>query len=165
MELFNLLKPSEILVQIVNFLLVFFILKKFLWKHFIVFIDARRERIANEFKRIEEMKDEMARLKSGYEAQLAGIKHQATEQINRAIHEGRAITDEMKIKARQEAQDIVEVARKNIAHDIKKAQDEIRDKIVDLAIGAAQIVIREKLTAEQDRKIVEEFINNIDKDL
>ena len=154
---------TEIVVQVVSFLILIILLRAFAWKHIFNILEQRRERIAAEFKAIEETKSAVARLKNEYETNLAAIEQKARERINGAREESRRITEEMQKNAQAQAQDIISDARRNIAYELKKAQDEVRDKIVDLAINAAEAVIRAKLDGEDDRKIVEEFIDNIDK--
>jgi F-type H+-transporting ATPase subunit b len=162
MELLKLLNLNEIVVQIISFLILLFILRIFAWKRILNILDQRKERIASEFSVIENTKAEAARLKSEYEAHLNGLEQESKKRINQAVEEGRRITDEMRKLAYAQSQDIISDARKNIAYEIQKAQEEVKDKIIDLAISAAETVIREKLDGEGDRKIVEEFIDNID---
>ena len=56
MELLKLLNPSEIVIQIICFLLLFAFLRIFAWKHVLDLLDERRARIAAEFQKIEETK-------------------------------------------------------------------------------------------------------------
>jgi F-type H+-transporting ATPase subunit b len=163
MELLKLLNITEIFVQLISFLILLVLLRVFAWKRILNILEQRRERIANEFKAIEESKIAAARLKSEYETRLGEIEQKTKELINKAIEEGRKATYETRKIAYAQAQDIISDARKNIAYELKRAQDEVKDKIVDLAIAAAETVIREKFDEKEDRKIVEEFIKNIDK--
>ena len=163
MELLKLLNLNEIIVQIISFLILLLILRIFAWKRILNILDQRKERIASEFSAIEKTKAEAASLKREYEVHISGLEEESKKRINKAVEEGRKITDEMRKLAYAQSQDIISDARKNIAYEIKKAQEEVKDKIVDLAISAAETVIREKLDGEDDRKIVEDFIDNIDK--
>ena len=163
MELLKLLDLTEIIVQLASFLILLVLLRVFAWKRILSILESRRERIANEFNAIEESKAETARLKRDYEIRLGEIEDKAREYINKAVEDGSKITDEARKLAYLQAQNIISDARKNIEYELKKAQDEIKDKIVDLAIAAAETVIREKFTEKEDKKIVEDFIKNIDK--
>jgi F-type H+-transporting ATPase subunit b len=163
MELLKLLDITEIIVQLVSFLILLVLLRAFAWKRILNILQQRRERIAGEFNAIEETKAETARLKREYETRLGEIEQKARESINKAVEEGRNITHEMRKAAYAQAQDIISDARKNIEYELKRAQDEVKDKIVDLAIAAAETVIREKFTEKEDYRIVEDFIKNIDK--
>ena len=64
MELLKLLSTNEIIAQIASFLLLFIILKAFAWKRVLRILDQRAERIAAEFKSIEDSKEGVAALKS-----------------------------------------------------------------------------------------------------
>ncbi|MCX5657028.1 MAG: F0F1 ATP synthase subunit B [Candidatus Omnitrophica bacterium] len=163
MELLKLLNLNEIIVQIISFLILLFVLRIFAWKRILSILEQRRERIAAEFDLIEKAKAEAARLKSEYETHLKGLEDKSRECTNKAVEEGRKMADEMRKLAYAQSQDIISDARKNIAYELKKVHEEVKNKIVDLAIGAAEAVIREKLNGADDRKIVEEFIENIDK--
>jgi F-type H+-transporting ATPase subunit b len=70
---------------------------------------------------------------------------------------------QMRKKAHEEAQDIITDARQQVKYEVSKAQEQLKERIVDIALGAAKNVIQEKLTGDGDRKIVEDFINQIEK--
>ena len=56
MGLLKLLNANEIAAQIITFLILLFLMKRFAWKPFLKVLDDRRERIASEFKKIDEAK-------------------------------------------------------------------------------------------------------------
>ena len=56
---------------------------------------------------------------------------------------------------------IFEKARENIKVEIARAEERLKNKIVDIAIEAAEKVIEEKLSESGDRKLVEGFINKL----
>ena len=68
----------------------------------------------------------------------------------------------MKKKAHQDAQGIIEDARENVKYEITKAAEELKNRIVDLTISAAERVIQEKLTEEQDKILVRDFLEKVD---
>jgi len=162
MELLKLLSTSEVFAQILSFLLLFFLLRKFAWKKILKVLDDRRDRIASELKRIEDGQAEVSRIKSDYEARLATIEALANKRIQEAIAEGRKITDEVRKKAHEEAQEIINNAKANIKHELAAAKDELKDKIIDLTIAATENVIQEKLTEEDDRRLVKDFLDKLD---
>ena len=118
MELLKLLNFNEIIVQIISFLILLFILRIFAWKRILNILDQRKERIASEFSVIEKAKTEAAILKREYEAHLNGLEQESRDRINKAVEEGRRISDEMRKLAYTQSQDIISDARKNIAYEI-----------------------------------------------
>ena len=162
MELLKMLSASEIIAQILSFFLLLFLLRHFAWKKLLGILDQRREKISSELGAIENTKLEIARFKADYESKIASIHQQAQAKINEAIEEGKKINAQMHKKAHEDAQDIITDARNQVKYEVSKVQEQLKDKIVDIALGAARTVIQEKLTEDGDRKIVEDFIKEIE---
>jgi F-type H+-transporting ATPase subunit b len=162
-ELLKMLSASEILAQIVSFFLLLFLLRQFAWKKILGLLDKRKEKISSQLTEIESTKLEIATLKSDYEAKISNIASQAQEKINAAVEEAKVISSQMHKKANEEAQDIILDARAQVKYEVSKAQEQLKEKIVDIALSAARTVIQEKLTGEGDRKIVEDFIREVEK--
>jgi F-type H+-transporting ATPase subunit b len=161
-ELLKMLSGSEILAQVLSFFLLLVLLRLFAWKKILGLLDQRKEKIRSEFGEIEAAKLEIASLKNDYESKLATIASIAQEKIDQAIAEGREINAQMRKKAHEEAQDIITDARRQVKYEVSKAQEQLKEKIVDIALGAARTVIQEKLTDEGDRRIVEDFIREVE---
>lgn len=162
MELLKLLSASEIVAQIVNFLLLLFILRLFFWKRILKILDERKSRISLELKNIEDAKLQVAGLRSEYEKKLGEIDIEAAGKLKQATEEGKRIVAEMKKEAQLEGQKIIEGARNDIKYEISRAREELKEKIIDLSISAAENAIQEKLTEAGDRRLVKNFLDNID---
>ena len=91
------------------------------------------------------------------------IAQQAQAKINEAIEQAKEISTQLHKKAHEESQDIITDARKQVKYEVSKAQEQLKEKIVDIALNAAGNVIQEKLTGDDDRRIVEDFIKEIEK--
>jgi len=163
MELLKLLDSSQIVAQIVSFLILFFILRGLVWKRFLKVLDDRSQRIASEYKGIVAAKEENAQLKADYEARLSNIDQLAKAKIEEAVSEGKRIAEEIRANANSEALQIILKSDEAIKAELSRAREEYRDEIVDIAISAAGKVIEEKLTEDQDKKIAQDFINRLDK--
>lgn len=163
MELLKMLSANEIFAQVLSFFLLLFLLKHFAWKRILGILDQRREKISVELGQIEDTKLEIAKLRADYESKISAISAQAQAEINKAIEQGREINAQMRKKAYEEAQDIITDARNQVKYEVTKVQEQLKDKIVDIALGAAKSVIQERLTEAGDRKIVENFIKEIEK--
>lgn len=153
---------QQILTQLVGFLVLLALLKAFFWKPILALLDQRKNKIASEFKNIEDTKAELAKLKAEYEARLTLIEETAHRKIKEAIEEGKKIGLELKAQAQAQAEQIIASARENVAQELSQAKQELKAQIVDLALRATESVILEKLTAEHDKKIVEDFLEKID---
>lgn len=163
MGLLKLLNTNELIAQIICFLIFLAIMRVFLWKRFLGIIDKRREAVSSEFKRIEESKEALSRIKNEYETKLAEIDTEAREMMLEASERGRKAADQIIAKAEQDSGKLIEKAKANIKDELAKAKDELKDSVVDLTIKVAEKIIQEKLSEKSDRKLVEDFIEGIDK--
>lgn len=163
MELLKLLSAPEIIAQIISFLVLLFILRIFAWKRILALLDQRKEKIAHELASALAGRLEAERLKTDYEAKLAGIESAAGEKIKEAINEGRKIAEEIKKKAEAQAREIIEGANDDIKQELLKVREGLKSHIIDLTLAAAENVIERKLTAEDEKKLIEDFLEDIDK--
>jgi F-type H+-transporting ATPase subunit b len=161
MELLKLLSTNEIVAQIIGFLLLLTLLRAFVWKRILKVLDERKERIASEFKEVEEARAGAAKLKSDYEKQIAAIEEVGKTKIHEAIIEGKRIVEEIRKGAERDSQRLLDNTRETIKAEISKAREEVRDDIIDLAISAAEKVFEERLAPEDDKKLVEFFLNRV----
>jgi len=161
-ELLKMLSASEILAQILSFFLLLFLLRIFAWKKILGLLDQRKEKISAGLGEIENTKLQIARLKEDYEQKISNIADEAQAKINQAVAQAKIVTAQMRKKAHEEAQDIIIDARAQVKYEVTKVQEQLKERIVDIALGAAKSVIQERLTEEGDRKIVENFIKELE---
>lgn len=161
MELLKLLSTNEIVAQIVNFLILFFLLRAFAWKKILGLLDARREKIAADLAGIEKAQNAAEALRRDYEAKIASIEEEAKAKIQEAVIQGKALAEEIKQGAHAEAQRIIRDAREDIRREISVAREKMKEEIVDLALRAAEQVFEERIVAGDDSKLVRRFIDDI----
>lgn len=162
MELLRLLSTNEIVAQVISFLVLFFILKAFAWKKILSLLDARSGKIASEFKKIEETKEEISKLKSDYDEKLGKIEELAQVKIQEAVNQSRHIASEIREKAAADSRIILKKAEENIELELSKAKEVLKDKVIELTLSAAERILKEKLTSEKDKKLISDFLDELD---
>jgi len=163
MELLKLLSTNEIIAQVLGFLILLTLLRVFAWKRVLGVLDKRKERIAQEFKKIEETKADIEKLKTDYNAKLGSIEEAAKDRMHAASLESKIILEDARKAAYIQAQGIIDNAKASIKYELAKAKDELKNEIVDLTLKATENVIKEKLNQEGDKKLVREFLEGVDK--
>ena len=156
------LEIQQILTQALGFFILLFILKKFAWKPLLALLEERREKISLEFKNIEQVKSELSRLEEDYKAKLADIDTQARLKIQEAIAEAQRISIEIQEKSRDEAKKTLDKAKANIELEIAKARVDLRNQVANIAIKAAEKVLKEELNEEKHRRLVMGFIEDLE---
>jgi len=162
MELLRSLSANEIVAQVVSFLLLLTLLRIFAWKKLLKMLDDRRERIASEFRRIEEAQSAVEKLKVDYDKRLAGIEAEARAKIQEAVAEGKKVSQEIREGARQEARTILDKAQENIEIEVSKAKQELKQKVVELTLGTTEKLLKEKITDEKDKKMASDFLDELE---
>jgi len=122
----------------------------------------RRERIRAEFERIERERAEVHKIRQEYEAHMKKLDAESRQRIQEAVAEGQRVAAEIREASRKEAQEMITRARQEIGLERDKAQATLRNEVVDLAVEIAGKVIREELTAEKHRKLVDGFLAEVE---
>ncbi len=163
MGLLSLLNTNELVAQIICFLILLAIMRKFLWKRFLGILDKRKETISSELKVAEDAKDTAMKLKHDYEIRLSEIEAERQVKIRQAADEARKVADGIIAKAEADGEKLLEKARFSLKDEIARAREVLKNDVVDIAIRAAEKVIEERLSEESDKRIVEDFIEEIGK--
>ncbi len=153
---------NQLLAHALSFLVFFFLVRVAFQAIIYPPMKERRERIRAEYERIEQEKATVAKLRQDYEAQLKKIESESRERIQNAVTEGQRVAAEIRDIARKEAQETIARAREEIVLERGKAQVTLRNDVVELAMEIAGKVVREELTMEKHRKLVDGFLAEVE---
>ena len=154
-------ETNEIIWGLLGFAVVFF----FVWKLGLPAIktsmDARTERIRNDLDAAETQRTEADRLLADYRAQLADAKNESA----RIIEEARQSADSLKRDQEARLQSELSDLRAKAAADVEAAKvqaiADLRGEVAQLAIGAAEVVVKANLDAATQTQLVEDYINSV----
>ena len=157
----NLIDIPQVLTQIVGFLLMVWLLQRYAWGPLLGMLEARREKIAGEFKEADRLKAEAHQLKLRYEQELRGIEAQARQRLQEAVVEGQKLAAEIRAQAQAEAAHRLERAQEEIAREREKARELLKQQMVSLSMRAAEKILRQKLDDAAQRRLAGEFIDEV----
>lgn len=149
-------------IQILNFFILLFVLKKFAYKPLLEMMEARRNKILTDLDNAEKSKEAAQKLRVEYEEQLAKVKQEAQVILDRANKIANETRDEIINQARAEQERLLAVAREQIAREQQKAISELRDQVADLSMLVAQQVVGQSMNTEKDKLIIDEVLSKID---
>ena len=115
------IEPSTLIFALINFFILLFCLKKFLYKPLFNMLDERAATIAKNVDDAEQARDEANALKAEYEASLKEAQTKAQEIIQNANKLGEETRAEIVAKAREEAARASEKAREEINREKEQA--------------------------------------------
>jgi F-type H+-transporting ATPase subunit b len=155
------LQWKALLTQVVGFLIVLWLLRKYAWDKLLAFTEKRRETIAAEFENIERTKADADALRRKYDEELAGIEATRRARIQEAAQEATGIASKIRDEARQEAVDMRVKATQDINMDMEKANATFRDQMVDAVLTATEKLIRQRLDDAQHRRLINEYLDEV----
>jgi len=144
-------------IYLVNFLLVLLLLYLFAYKPILRLMDQRAERIRESLEAADTARQEAASSQEAIQEQITEARREGQRIMDLAREASERFRTEEMDKARQEAEAFVERAKEDIARERDTALQEVRASFGDLAITAAERVIRSSL----DRQAHEELINQV----
>ena len=150
-----------LLAQIVNFVILFLVLKKFLYKPLINLMNRRRDRIIEGLEKAKKGEEEFQKIQEMRERELAKIQKEAEALIQKAREIGDKKQQEILTEAEEKTRKIVEEARVRIEIEKEKMLKEVRQDIADLVINATEKVLEEKIDEEKERKMIGEVIGKL----
>lgn len=149
-----------ILATLLNFFILMFILKKFLYKPVKKMLDSRKNEVEQIYSEASDKNAAAAELKAEYENKLAVAKETANDIVKTATVKAQSRSNEIVDEAQAKASVLLQRASEQIEQDKKKVVNEIKNQITDMAIGAAEQVVGKELTSTDHKKLIEDFIEN-----
>ena len=134
------------------------VLGKFAWKPLLEIVAEREKTVREQVEGAEKAQAEAQALLAERRDVLKGAQREREEMIARAVQDAEAARSGLLGKARTEADQLVEKARRQIEQERTSAVAELRGQVADLAMAAAEKIVRSSLTPEAQRKLVDETI-------
>lgn len=148
-------------LQIVSTIILFLVIKKYLWAPMTEFLAKRQAAIAKEISEAEKMNVAANELKSEYESHIAKSKDEGRQIIDQARKRGEEMSDRLVKEAKQEAEDLIQRAQKEIALEKAQSKDEMKQAIVDVAVLAAAKVVERDLSDADHAAMIDQFIDEV----
>jgi F-type H+-transporting ATPase subunit b len=148
--------------NLVAFLVVLLILKKFAWKQILQSLNEREQGITDALASADRVKKEMAQLKNENEALMAKAVEERTQMLKEARETRDKIVNEAKEQAKVEANKILLDASAAIHQQKMAALTEVKNQIGNLVVEVSEKVLRRELAAKQEQ---ENYIRDLAKDI
>ena len=125
-------------------------------------LDKRQKAIEDSIETSERVKKEAEQLLDEYRHRLAEARGQADDIVARARKTGEAAESEIITDARAKREEMMEQTRRDIEAETRRAIQEIRAEVADLTVLATEKVTRKTLTGEDQKRLVDEALAELD---
>lgn len=148
----------QILISVVNLLLMFLILKRFLFAPVQKMLATRQAQLDSQYADAEQAKQDAEASKLAYEDKLAGADEEARAVVRRAMQKANAMSDDILRDTGKKVDAMMEKAKADIAQEEKRARNELKDEIAQMSLDIAQKVVSQTVDEDAHRQMIDSFI-------
>ena len=151
----------DVVLQLAATIILFLVLRHFLFKPVTEFLNKRKESIEKDINDAKENKENAIGLKEQYELKIEESKKEGQAIIEVAKKRGEELRDKIVEEANIEAKNIIEKAKREIEAEKEKAIDDLKSEVVTIAMMAASKVVDENLDVDAHKKLINQFISEV----
>jgi len=153
----------QLLFQIINFAVLVFILKKFLYKPILTIIDQRNKKIQDSIKAAEKTLEEKEKIEQIKKKAIEAAEKEAVRIVDLAKKTAGKTAKQMIQDAKQEAEEEVDKKFQLLADKLADQEKKITAKITDMVIKTTSRVLKDSLTTQEQKQIIDQEIKKLKK--
>ena len=155
------LNVGFLISQIINFVLLFVLLRMVLYKPILKMLDERRQRIAQGMEDAEKATEARQKAEEEYQGRIEEVTRERERLMAEMTAEVAREREQLLAQARTQAETFLADARAQADLERQQMLKELRGQVATLAIAAANKVVGEVLDERRQRRLVEEFFSGI----
>lgn len=153
--------PWTFVAQICNLFIQMYLIKRFLFKPVHEILEKRRTAADAEIIQAEETKAKAEAIRAEYERNMQDARQKANEILDSARNTAAIQSEKILKEAQDQTFAMKNKAEKEIAQEKKKAVNEVKGEIGDMAVEIAGKVIEREINEKDHEKLIDEFISNV----
>ena len=154
-------QPILLAAQAVNFLVLLFILNKFLYKPVLKTLDQRKQKVAQSLKDAAEIEKKLAQIELDQEKALQAATTEAKKIINEATESGNQIINDAHLKAAHDIQLMVNKSNTQISLEKDRLNQEIKAELADMIAAGLKVISGKVLSDKDEKELLDRSIKNI----
>ncbi len=151
----------QMAVSLANLVLLFLIVKKFLYKPVKNMLNERRSAIDNDYKDAADAKEKAESDMKAYEEKLSTAADEAGTILKNAVDVAKAREKEIIDDANEKARGIIKRAEADAVLEKKRAREDIKKEIVEVSTLLSEKMLEREISADDHEKLIDSFIDNI----
>lgn len=149
---------KSLIIQIINFVLLLLLLRKFLYSPFVAKMEERTRAIKLSLEEAQAARAQAAKQQEENAERLRAAHAEAEAIRARALKDAAEEQRKLVEAARVESQRLVESAKAQLEAETRKAREELRREVADLAVAVAEKLVRKSLRDEDHRRILDDAV-------
>lgn len=148
-------------LQIAATIVLFLVIRHFLFKSVSEFLAARKERIAKDLEEAKLQREEADNLRKEYETRIDEAKNEARGIVESAKKRGEELKDQILVEAKTEAGNVLAKARNDIERERERTMAELKSEVVEIAMMAAEKVVEKSLDEKAHSEMIKKFVDEV----
>jgi len=154
--------PGLYIWTIVTFLVLVGLLAKFAWRPLLAALDARQEAIRRSLDDVRQAKQDLEKVHAESAKILAQARAEADAIMSTTRTDVNQFREEMRQKARTEAEGIVKNAERQIELETARALQQIRHEAVDISVNIASKLLQRNVSKDDNARLIEDTFKQIE---
>lgn len=150
-------------LQLCSTLILFVVVRAFLWKPITNILEQRRELAMKEISDAKQKNDEATKLLDESRKEVEKAKKRAKEIVDNAVITAKLEKSEIIEDAKNEAKKRLDNVNHEIGLELERQKNTLRQEIVDVAFLAAEKIVKREINKEEHIKVVEETLEEVGK--
>jgi len=155
--------PILLVAQIVNFLIILFLLKKFLYKPVLDMLKKRKDDIVKGVKDAEEGRLTLERALEEEKKILRKAQEQSKKIIDDASNQSILLANDIEQNSRKQAEKILQDAKIQIVQETKEAEKRLAQDVSRLSIDFLSTSLKEIFGEKEEKLIIEKTLKRLKK--
>ena len=144
-----------------NLLVLYFVLRKLLFKPVKNMIDSRQQEIDGMSSDAEKSREDADAMKADYEEKISHAQEESEEILKNAVRRAQLREEEILREANDKAARVMKRAEEQVEMEKKRAINEVKNEVSDMAIGIASAVIERDIDRKEHEALIDEFIRTM----
>ncbi|HBK02262.1 MAG TPA: ATP synthase F0 subunit B [Clostridiales bacterium] len=154
----------QILISLANLAILFFIIKKFLYKPVKNVLEKRKNAVNEGYAAAEKAKSDAEETKKLWDEKITGANDKAKAIVDEAVKTAKKSGDKIVAEAKTEASNIVKKAEEDAADEKRKARAEMKDEIASISATISEKILSREINEKDHKAIVDSVIDSIGED-
>jgi F-type H+-transporting ATPase subunit b len=152
--------PALLIAYLINFVILVFLLRLFLYRPVLNMLGERRQRIRESLEEADKVRQQAQVQRTEFQRELEEARRTSQEAAARAAEETEKMREGILAEARKEAEQIREQAHQQLEVERQQVMAELRRDVVDLAVELTRRVVGETLAVDEQaqRKLIHRFL-------
>lgn len=144
-----------------NLLVLYFFLRKLLFKPVKNMIDSRQKEIDDMYSDAERSASDAAAMKAEYEEKLGRAQEESEDILKKAVRRAQLREEEILNEANDKAARVMKRAEEQVELEKKRAVNEVKNEVSDMALGIASAVLERDVDGKEHEALIDEFIRTM----